>query len=114
MCAVTIVCDLTKYLITCPIPNKEANTIAKAIFEHFILIYGLMKEIRTDCGTEYKNQIINELCKILEIKHSFSTPYRHETVGSIERNHRFFNQYLRSYMNEVMEWEGYLKYFTYC
>lgn len=38
--AVTIMCDLTKYLIVAAIPNKEAKTVARAIFENFVLIYG--------------------------------------------------------------------------
>jgi len=31
--AVTLICDLTKYLVATPVPN----TVAKAIFESFIL-----------------------------------------------------------------------------
>lgn len=112
--AVTLVCDLTKYLVTSAIPDKSANTIAKAIMNDFILIYGLPKEIRSDCGTEYKNQIIDALCKMLRVDHKFTTPYRHESVGSIERNHRFFNEYIRSYIDNINEWEEYLKYFTFC
>lgn len=42
----TIICDLSKYLIALAIPNKSANTIAKAIFNNFILTYGTMKEMR--------------------------------------------------------------------
>ncbi len=113
--AVTIICDLTKYLVTVPIPSKEAKVIATAILENFILIYGLMKNIRTDCGTEYRNDILKELLELLKIKHDFSTPYHHETVGTVERNHRTFNEYLRAYLNEERsDWDTYLKYFTYC
>lgn len=112
--AVTMICDFSKYLVSVAIPNKEAKTVAKAIFENFILIYGIMKEIRTDCGTEYKNQIVSELCKLLKIEHSFSLPYRHESVGSIERNHRFYNQYIRAYIEDMIQWEEFLKYFTFC
>lgn len=112
--AVTLVCDLTKYLVTIPISDKSANTVAKAIFTNFILVYGPMQGIRTDNGTEYKNSIISELCQLLNVKHDFSVPYRHESVGSIERNHRFFNEYIRAYVNNVSEWEDYLRYFTFC
>lgn len=89
--AVTMVCDMTKYLVTSAIPDKSAKTIAKAIFNDFILIYSPMKEIRTDHGTEYINETISELCKLTKVNHRHSTSYRHETVGSIERNHAFFN-----------------------
>lgn len=42
--AVTMICNLTKYLVSIPIPNKESRTIAKAIFDNFISIYGPMKK----------------------------------------------------------------------
>lgn len=107
-------CDLTKYLVVTPIPNKEAKTVARAIFEHFILIYGPMRQIVTDMGTEYKNELMSELCKLLKITHNTSTAYRHQTVGTIERNHRVFNEYVRAYISECLEyWEDYIKYFAF-
>lgn len=113
--AITIICDLTKYLVTIPIPSKDATTIARAIFNKFILIYGPMTEIRTDMGTEYKNEIMKNLLQLMGIKHSISTAYRHETVGTIERNHRILNEYLRSYLNDSdADWDEYIYYYTFC
>lgn len=111
--AITLICDLTKYLVTIPVPNKEANTVAKAIFENFILIYGTPKTIRTDLGTEYKNEVVKELCALLNIEHHFSTAYHHESLGTIERNHRIFNEYIRAY-SDTDTWDILLRYFTYC
>lgn len=79
-------------MICVPLPNKEAKTIAQAIMEHIILVYGPMKVIKTDRGTEYKNALVSELCEMLNIKHNFSTAHHHETVGVIERNHRSLNE----------------------
>lgn len=110
----TMICDLSKYLVTCPIPDKSANTVAKAIVNNFILKYGMIKELRSDCGTEYRNQVLSELCQLLNIDKKFSTPYRHESVGTVERNHRFFNEYIRAYVNNINDWEEYLTYFTFC
>ena len=39
----TMICDLTAYLVIVPLVDKTANTVARAIFEKFILIYGPMK-----------------------------------------------------------------------
>lgn len=111
--AVTLICDLTKYLVAIPVANKEANTIARAIFEDFILIYGTPKTILTDCGTEYRNEIIRELCKLTNTQHNFSTPYHHQTLGGVERNHRVLNEYLRAYDSNI-DWDAQLKYFSYC
>lgn len=111
--AVTAICDLSKYVVAIPIENKEAKTVAKALFENLILIYGTPKSIRTDLGTEYKNEVFNELSNMLKIKHRFSTSYHHQTLGSIERNHRVFNEYIRSY-SDTNTWDVQLKYFCYC
>jgi len=97
--AVTLKWDLTKNLVAIPVPNKNTNTVAKAIFESFILKYGPMKTFITDMGTEYKNSIINDLCKYLKIENITSTEHHHQTVGTIERSHRTFNEYIRSYIS---------------
>lgn len=113
--AVTIQCELTKYVVIIPIPDKSAATIARAIVEHFILIYGPMTEIRTDMGTEYKNQLFENICKLLKISHKTSTPYHSQTIGGCERNHRVFNEYVRMYINGSPEdWEDWIKYYAFC
>lgn len=113
--AVTLICDLSKYIVTIPVPDKEAITIAKAIFEHFILSYGPMQQLLSDRGTEYINSILEQLCKLLKITHNKSTANHHRTVGTIERSHRTFNEYVRSYINEgKTDWDEWLTYFTYC
>lgn len=56
-------CELTKYLITVPIPNKQANTVVRAIFENVILFHGPMKILKPDRGSEFKNEIFEHLCK---------------------------------------------------
>lgn len=113
--AVTMVCDLTKYLVVSPIPNKEAKTVARAIFNDFILVYGPMRQMTTDMGTEYKNEVIAELCELLKVNHCVSTAYRHQTVGTVERNHRYFNEFIRAYISENLDhWEEYIKYFAFC
>lgn len=112
--AITMMCDLTKYLVTAPIPNKEAKTVAKAIFEKVVLIYGPMKTLLSDQGSEFVNSVMRELCDMLKIKQKTSTAYHHQTVGSVERNHRVFNEYFRTYIKSLAEWEEYLAYFNFC
>lgn len=58
---ITIQCDLTKYIVIIPIANKEANTIARAIVENFILVYGNFLEMKTDQGTEYNNETFSQI-----------------------------------------------------
>lgn len=112
--AVTAICDLSKYLVTVPVTDKSAKSIAKAIFENLILQFGPINNIRTDRGTEYNNKLINEICNLLNIRHDISTAYHHQTVGSIERNHRTLNEYIRIYVTNIAQWDEYMQYYTYC
>jgi len=85
---------LTKYLVAIPVPNKNANTVAKAIFESFILKYGTMKTFIKDMGTEYKNSIINDLCKYLKIENITQTAHHHQTVETIDNFKQMGNKIL--------------------
>lgn len=112
--AVTIICEFSKYLIIVPIPNKEAKTIANCLMNHCILIFGQIKQIRSDLGTEYVNQLITELLTLLNIRHDRSTAYHHESLGTIERSHKTLNEYLRTYMSNNKDWPKLIKSFEYC
>ena len=112
--ALTIQCDLTKYIIAVPIVDKQASTLAKALVENFILIYGCPKTIKSDMGTEYKNEIFNQICNTLAIQQKFSTAYHPETIGALERSHRCLNEYLRQFINEQHDdWDSWLPYFSF-
>lgn len=112
--AVTIICTLTKYLVSIPIKDKRADTIARAIMDNFVMIYGPMKQVLTDQGTEYKNETVKELLKLLKIDQKFSTAFHHETIGVCERSHRTLNEYLRAYIaTNRPDWDKFLLYFTY-
>ena len=82
--ALTLMCDLSKYLGTITIPDKSARTVARVIFENFILVYGKIKVIKSDLEfnpvMEFKNQVLSEFCKFLEIDKNFSTSHLHQTL----------------------------------
>lgn len=55
-----------------------------------------------------------QICNFLEIKQHFSTPYHPESIGSLERNHRCLNEYLRSFTNEYQsDWDEWIKYYEF-
>ena len=99
-----------------PLPKSDdGNEYAITIVNYCILIYGLVKTILTDQGTEYKNDILKAVCKLLNINHLTSTAYHHETLGTVERSHRTFNEYVRNYISiDKTDWDKYLNFFSYC
>jgi hypothetical protein len=111
--ALTAQCELTNFVIIIPIPNKEAITIAKALVEKVILIFGPMKSLKSDQGLEYCNNLIKNICSIFKIEKIISTAYHHETLGKIERNHREINAYLRHYMIQENDWDEWLPMYAF-
>lgn len=108
----TAQCELTKYVVACPIESKDAKSVAKTLVEHIILKYGLFNILKTDKGTEFNNELMKEICALLKIEHKFSTPYHHETVGTVERNHRVLNEYLLNFVEDE-NWHEWIQYFTF-
>lgn len=113
--ALTMQCDLTKYVIAVAIPDKQANSLAKALVESLILVYGCPSVIKMDMGTEFRNEVFKEICTILKIEQRFATAYHPHTMGAIERNHRCLNEFLRQFINEQHDdWDSWLSFFTFC
>lgn len=80
--------------------------IAKSLFEKIILMFGIPMKLLSDMGTEYRNKVLEELCKLLKIDKKLSTAYHHQTVGAVERTHRTFNEYIRSYIStDKSDWD---------
>lgn len=112
--ALTAQCELTKYIIAVPMPNKEAKTVARALVEHIILQYGPMIALKSDLGTEFINETMSEVLSILGIEKQNSTAYHPQTIGGLERNHRVLNEFLRSCLaNSLYGWDNWLPFYCF-
>ena len=91
------------------IPNKEANTVADAIFNNHIALFGAPYQIHSDRGTEFTNKVIVELAEKWKIKKT-TTPAYSPNSNLVERFHRSLNQLFRVLMErEDPEWDRYVK-----
>jgi hypothetical protein len=76
--------------------NKSSDTVARAFVEHFVLKYGIPREIATDCGTEFLSEVMQKSCELLQVKQLNSTAYHHESIGALENSHKNLGMYLRT------------------
>ena len=106
---VTAIDYFTRWPEAKAIPNKQATTIARFIFEEIICRHGCPKEIQSDNGTEFVNEIIKELANQFNIKWKFSSPYHPQTNGIIERFNRTMCSVLQKYCIAFEnEWDQYI------
>lgn len=103
--------DITKYVEAIPLVNQEAETIARAFVKNIILRHSSPRSILTDNGSNFVSELFKNVCKILGIKRHLATPYHPETNGALERTHRTFKEFLRSYVNDSFDnWDEMIQY----
>ena len=66
---------MTKWAEALATKTDDAKTVAKFIYENIITRFGCPKELGSDCGTHFLNDIIKQLTNKFLIKHRKSTPY---------------------------------------
>jgi transposase InsO family protein len=76
----------TKYAVATSIPNKDAQTVAKAIFEQWFCKFGIPAQIHTDGGKEFVNKLLAELCELLNVQHTKTTPYHPQCNSQVQQN----------------------------
>ena len=78
---------LTRFAVLLPVRNETAETVANAIIERVISIFGPPEILHSDQGPEFENKVICQLQQILGYKKTRTTPYRPQGNSVSERVH---------------------------
>lgn len=107
----TLIDDLSKFAWAVLMINHEANTVAFHFVTQFVCLHGLPQGLVTDCGTEFLSKVFNETYKLLKIRQTSTTSYHPQSNCSLERNHRTFGEYLRSFVHkDPQNWDTFVPY----
>jgi len=90
----------TKWIEAIPIPDQQAETVARAILQHFVLKFGVPFSLHSDQGKNYESVLWRELCSLMGIKKTRTSAYRPQSDGFIERFNRTLWSMLRSSLQE--------------
>ena len=77
----TIIDHLTGWPEAFPILVKSADTILSAFINHFLPVHMCPRYILSDNGTEFKNQLMDQVLQQLGINHIF---VHHTTLRAME------------------------------
>lgn len=105
----TVVDLFTKWAEALPIRNKEAVTVARALMDVVFSRFGIPLQLLSDNGKEFDNQLMKEICRLLEIDKLRTTVYKASTNGAVERFHRTLNSMLGKVVSEGQrDWDQFL------
>jgi hypothetical protein len=101
----------TKWTESYPMPNMEASTVAQLIVEQLVCRFGIPRKIHSDQGRQFESNLFREMCCLLQIEKTRTTPYHPESDGMVERFNRTLCEMLSAYVEENhRDWDKHLPY----
>lgn len=99
----------TKYAVAIPTPNQKARTVAKHLWENFVVHYGFPEKLHSDQGPDFESKTIKELCDLAGIHKVRTTPY-HPRGNPVERfNRTLLNMLGTLKTSEKQHWRDFVK-----
>jgi len=107
----TYIDHFTRYPEAIPIPNQEAETVARALVTQVFTRHGCPQVLSSDRGTNFMSALFQEMCKLLQIKRINSTSFNPKMQGKIEKFHFGLNQTMSHYVNKYgNDWDDFVDY----
>ena len=78
----------SRYAQAYPTRDEKATTVARVLWEKFIVNYGIPERLHSDQGRCFESSVIQELCSLLGVKKTRTTPYHPQGNGMTERFNR--------------------------
>ncbi len=88
---------------------KLAEAVAHAFITHVICPFTTPRVILSDNGTEFKNKVLEAICRQYGIKQTFTAAYHPASNGLVERTNRKILEILRHAVDTTQEaWQDWL------
>ena len=100
----------TKYVEAYAMPNQEAVSVAKVLVREFFTRFGVPREIHSDQGRQFESHLFGEICTLLGVHKTRTTPFRPQSDGQSERNIRTITKMLAMVTEQQEKWDEYLPY----
>lgn len=101
----------SKWTESFAMPNMEAVTVANLIGEQVVARFGVPSYLHSDQGRQFESKLFSEMCRLLNIKKTRTTPYHPQSDGQVERFNKKLETMLSAYVNDNhKDWVKHLSY----
>ena len=105
---------LTRYVEIVPVKAKNELVIAKELVEKIYCRHGAPAILISDNGTEFINELMKQICVLLNIGRISTTPYHPQANGLVEQHNATLKSMLAVYVNRFQDdWDLYLPHVAY-
>ncbi len=102
----------TKYVEIYAMPNQEAYSVAQVLTKEFFSRFGVPNFLHSDQGTQFESQLFQEICQLLGIKKTRTTPFRPQSDGQSERNIKTLVKMVAIVTKEQENWDEHLPFIS--
>ena len=100
----------TRWVEAFPIRNQEATTVARKLVDELFCRFSPPEQLHSDQGRHFESELIEEKCKLLEIRKSRTTPYHPQENGMVERfNRTLLDMLATTAHNHPSDWDLYIR-----
>ena len=68
-------------------PDQIVKTVAKFLWQGYILVFGALAKLLSDGGVNFESNIIREFCELMSIQKGQTLAYHAQTKGQAEQAH---------------------------
>ena len=95
---ILIIADyFTKWVEAFLLPNQKAKTVADKLVNEVICRFGVPLMIHSDQGRNFESALFAEVCQLLDIQKTRTTPYHPQSNGKVERYNRTLEMQLSTF-----------------
>lgn len=107
---VLVVADyFTKWTEAYAIPNQLAITVAEKVVDEMISRFGVPLQIHSDQGRNFESAVFKEMCTLLGIEKTRTTPLHPQSDGMVERYNRTLESMMAKFTSENQrDWDTHL------
>ena len=100
----------TRWVEAYAIPNQEAVTVAQKLVDELFCPFSTPEQLHSDQGRQFESDLIAEVCRILKIHKTRTTPYHPQGDGLVERFNRTLLDMLATMTKEQPgDWDGHIR-----
>ena len=79
-----VIDQFTRFLEMIPLKTQEADVMARAFFEGYVVPFGVPFILHTDQGRNFESEMFQVFCSLMEISKTRTTAYRPSSNGQVE------------------------------
>ena len=99
----------TKWVEVYPLPNQEAVTVAEVLVQQFVSRFGVPMVLHSDQGRNFESAVFTEMCALLGIEKTRTTPLHPQSDGMVERFNRTIEAQLSKFVDDHQsDWDEYV------